>query len=144
MTIQISDVETEGAFNRYLAARNAPRDTIVYGVHPNAVKCLVEYDSLAVALGGGEGTIEDMSQFATYHANIVAAVTPFITMMYHAMELLRDTPMLINALAASQGEFPPFNALGVEKVDPVAYGTLLAETGAAIQAVGAILQGGGE
>lgn len=157
MSIQIDGVLTEAAFNNYLAARNAPRDTIVTGVVPNARKCLSEYDWLAVALAGGQEpteeepdlpTIPDMSAYAEYHTGVVSQVTPFITMMYKMMQCLDRTPMLINAAAAAQGIYPPFNALGVEAVDPVAYGTLLAETAQAIQAVGAAMQamaqGGGE
>lgn len=150
MTIQIEGVTQEAAFNNYLAARNAPRDTIVTGVVPNARKCLAEYDWLAVALAGGDEDlgIEDMSAYAEYHAGVVSQVTPFITMMYKMMQCLDRTPMLINMAAVAQGIYPPFNALGVEEVDPVAYGTLLAETAQAIQAVGAAMQamaqGGGE
>lgn len=146
MTIQIDGVTQEAAFNNYLAARNAPRDTIVTGVVPNARKCLSEYDWLAVALAGGdeEAGIPDMSAYAEYHDGVVSQVTPFITMMYKMMQCLDRTPMLINMAAAAQGIYPPFNALGVEPVDLAAYGALLAEAAASIQAVGVAMQGGGE
>jgi hypothetical protein len=144
MTIQISSVLDEAAYNRYLAARNAPRDRIVNGVRPNAIACLADYDRLAVALAGGSddpdtgAAIPDMSAFADYHAGVVARVTPFVTMMYHAMAILRDTPALINQVAAANGEFKPF--VGVDdQVDPAAYATLLQDAVEAIAAVGTIL-----
>lgn len=157
MTIQITTVEDSIALRQYEFARDAPRDTIVNGVVPNVRKCLSEYDWLAMALAGGQQpteeepdlpTIPDMSAYAEYHAGVVSQVTPFITMMYKMMQCLDRTPMLINMAAAAQGIYPPFNALGVEAVDPAAYGALLAETAQAIQAVGAAMQamaqGGGE
>lgn len=147
MSIQITDFEDEFAALAYLQARNAPRDTIRYGVRPNAVKAMAEYDRLLTALQGGdvEAGIPDMSAMATYHANAVAPVTPFVDLMQAAMHILIDTPALINQLALMQGQtVAPMGAEINEQINPVEYGALLQSTVAAIQAVGALMQGGGE
>lgn len=147
MTIAISSFDDEFAALAYLQARNAPRDTIRYGVRPNAIKCMAEYGRLLVALRGGdvEAGIPDMSGMATYHANAVAPVTPFMDLMQAAMHILIDTPALINQLALLQGEtVPPMGQEINDQVDPVAYGALLMSMVGAVQAVAALLQGGGE
>lgn len=147
MTISIADFTDEFAALAYLQARNAPRDTIRYGVRPNAVKCLAEYAYLLTALQGGDAEtgVPDMSAIAAYHANAVAGVTPFVDLMQHAMRIIIDTPALINQLALMQGQtVPPMGAEINEPVNPTQYAALLMSTVAAIQAVGALMQGGGE
>jgi hypothetical protein len=134
MTISISTIPDEAAFNNYLAARNAPRDTIRYGVRPNCVKALAEYSALLNALQG------DMSAFATYHANATATVTPFVALMQKCMEVLVMTPALINQAAVAQGIAPPFGAEINEPVDLTDYKALLLATVQAIQSVSAAAQ----
>lgn len=145
MIISITDFTDEFAALGYLQARNAPRDTIRYGVRPNAIKCLSEYAYLMTALQGGdaETSVPDMSAFLAYHSGAVAAVAPFIELMQHAMRIIIDTPALINQLALMQGQaVPPMGAEINEPVDPADYAALLMSTAAAIQAVGALMQGG--
>lgn len=147
MSIQITDFETEFLALGYIQARNAPRDPIRYGVRPNAIKCMAEYGRLLVALQGGdeENGIPDMSGMATYDANAVAAVSPFVDLMQAAMHILIDTPALINQLALMQGQtVAPMGEEINDQVNPTEYGALLLSMVAAIQAVGALMQGGGE
>ena len=147
MNIQITDFETEFAALEYFQGRNAPRDTIRYGVRPNAIKCLAEYSYLLTALNGGnvEAGIPNWEASAEYHQKAVAAVSPFVDLMQAAMRILIDTPALINQLAAMQGQtVPPMGAEINEQINPAEYGALLQSTVAAIQAVGALMQGGGE
>lgn len=154
MAISITDFTDEFAALGYLQARNAPRDTIRYGVRPNAIKCLSEYAYLVTALNGGQQPTEeqpdlqpvpDMSAFLAYHTNAIAAVSPFVDLMQHAMRIIIDTPALINQLALLQGQTVlPMGAEINEQIDPVEYGALLASTVAAIQTVGQLMQGGGE
>lgn len=147
MSIQITDFPSEFLALGYIQARNAPRDTIRYGVRPNAIKCMAEYGRLLTALQGGdeENGVPDMSGMADYHATALAPVTPFVDLMQAAMEILIDTPALINQLALMQGEtVPPMGAEINDQVDPTEYGALLMSMVAAIQAVGALMQGGGE
>lgn len=147
MSIQITDFETEFAALGYFQARNAPRDTIRYGVRPNAIKCLAEYAYLLTALEGGnaEAGIPNWEASAEYHQKAVAGVTPFIDLMQAAMKILIDTPALINQLALLQGEtVPPMGEEITDQVDPTEYGALLLSMAAAIQAVGALMQGGVE
>lgn len=147
MTIAISSFDDEFAALAYLQARNAPRDTIRYGVRPNAIKCLSEYAYLLTALEGGdtETGVPDMSNMAAYHTNAVAAVAPFVDLMQDAMRILIDTPALISQLALMQGQtVAPMGQEINDQVDPTEYGALLLSMVAAIQAVGALMQGGGE
>jgi hypothetical protein len=147
MSIQITDFETEFLALGYIQARNAPRDTIRTGVRPNAIKCLAEYDRLLTALQGGDAEtgIPDMSGMATYHANAVTPVTPFVDLMQAAMHILIDTPALINQLALMQGQtVAPMGEEINDQVDPTEYGAMLLSMVAAVQAVGALMQGGGE
>lgn len=76
MTIEITTAADERTYNSYLAARDAPRLTMAYGVYPNAVKALAEYDALLQRLTTG-----DLAQFGQYHANVTAAVTPYVQTM---------------------------------------------------------------
>ena len=149
MSIQITDFPSEFLALAYIQARNAPRDTIRYGVRPNCIKALAEYAWLVTALNGGdeEAGIPDMSANAAYHAASVAPVTPFITLMQQAMRILVDTPALINQLALLQGQtVPPMGAEINDVIDPAEYAALLVSTGQAVQVVGALLQqlGGGD
>lgn len=144
MSIQISNIDDEIAALVYLQARNAPRDGIRYGVRPNCIDVINKYNRLLVGLQGGdaEAGIPDMSAMAAYHANAVASVTPFVDLMQDAMRILIDTPALINQLALLQGEtVPPMGAEINDQIDPAEYGALLASMVAAIQAVGALMQG---
>lgn len=149
MTISITTIADEAAFNNYLAARNAPRDSIRFGVAPNCVKALAEYSWLLTALTGGQEpteespdlpTVPDMSDFAAYHANATASVTPFIALMQKCMDVLVKTPALINQAAIAQGIAPPFGLEINEPVDLTEYGALLLATVAAIQSVSVAAQ----
>lgn len=145
MSIQITDFPSEFLAMGYIQARNAPRDTIRTGVRPNAIKCLAEYERLLIMLQGGDvdAGIPDMSAMETYHVNAVAGVTPFIVLMQAAMRILIDTPALINQLALLQGEtVAPMGEEITDQVDPTEYGALLLSMVAAVQTVGALMQGG--
>jgi hypothetical protein len=147
MTISIAGFTDEFAALAYLQARNSPRDTIRYGVRPNAIKALSEYAYLLTALNGGdtETGVPDMSAILGYHVNAVAAVSPFVDLMQAAMRILIDTPALINQLALMQGQtVPPMGAEITDVINPAEYATLLQSTADAIQAVGQLMQGGGE
>lgn len=149
MTIQISTITDEAAFNTYLLARNAPRDSIRYGVRPNCAKALSEYAWLLTALQGGQQpteeqpelpTIPDMSAFATYHANATAPVAPYVSLMQKCMEVLVATPALINQAAVTQGIAPPFGADINDAVSLSDYSALLLATVQAIQSVSVAAQ----
>jgi hypothetical protein len=147
MSIQITDFPSEFLALGYIQARNAPRDGIRYGVRPNCIDVINKYNHLLIALQGGdvEAGIPDMSGMAVHHANAVAPVTPFVDLMQAAMKILIDTPALINQLALMQGQtVAPMGEEINDQVDPTEYGALLLSMVAAIQAVGALMQGGGE
>lgn len=149
MTVQISTINDERTFNRYLTMRNAPRDTMVYGVHPNAHKALEQYANLVTALSGGSETIDDLSSMATYHANTVASVTPFVAAMQAAMQTINDTMHIVNLLATATGQDAPF-AIEAEDITVQQYLTTLATAISTLQATQTATQqaaqalGGGE
>lgn len=109
MTVAITTINNERLFKRYMDLRNAPRDTLVYGVHPNAHKALVEYDALTTALAG------DLSGMAEYHANAVASVAPFVAALQAAMHTINDTMHIVNLLATATGQDAPF-AIPAEEI----------------------------
>jgi hypothetical protein len=75
----------------------------------------------------------------------VTPVTPFVDLMQAAMHILIDTPALINQLALMQGQtVAPMGEEINDQVDPTEYGAMLLSMVAAVQAVGALMQGGGE
>lgn len=104
MTVQIQSVEDERKFRKYMDARNGPLTTMVTGVHPNVHKTLQQYDELLDLLGeGGE-----MASLAAYHANSVAAVSPFIAVMQSAMHVINGTMHTVNLLAVANNQDAPF------------------------------------
>ena len=104
MTIEISTLPDERKFVQYIAARNAPLSTMVTGVHPNARKALQQYDELIDLLSEG-GELEGL---AAYHANSVAAVSPFIAVMQSAMHVINGTMYTVNLLATANSQDAPF------------------------------------
>lgn len=98
MTIEINNANDERTYNSYLAARDAPRQTMAHGVYPNALKALAEYDALVARLTGG-----DLAQFGQYHTNVTSAVAPHIATMYQAMQTIVTIMQAIES--ASPGTF---------------------------------------
>lgn len=141
-------LQQEITLEAYKRLRNAPRDTINYGVRPNAEKCLAEYEALQIALSGGNGTIPDISSMAESFATVTAPVTPFITLLQYAMRLVIMTPQLVDQAALQQGMLvAPFGVDLSEALDPADYANMLREAAAAILAVGqatAAMQEGNE
>lgn len=144
MTITLTNVRDEAAFEAYRLARTAPLFGIRNGVRPNAVQVLRSYAWLLIALSGGRQpteeepeleTIPDFSAYATYHAKAIAQVAPFIDLMKHCMEVLVQTPALINQWARAQGIDPPFGAEINDRVVLAEYGALLSATVTTIQNV---------
>ncbi len=135
MTISINTITDEAAFNDYLAARNAPRDTITNGVRPNSVKAIDEYDALTGLLAG------DMSQFSAYHAQVTAGVLPFIELMKCAMKVMDQTPHLIDQSAAAAGSVQPFGVDISEPLSAADYIAMLNNTKAAVDSVITALSG---
>lgn len=134
MTIIIDGLEKEEKSKRYYAMRNASRDTMI-GIHGNGHWALTQYDALSVALAGGHVAteeepyaIEDMSEYAAYHAMTTQPVQPFIAAMYQCMRVINDTMHTVNALAVKTGRKPPF---GIE-IEDVSVATYLATLQTAI------------
>lgn len=122
MTIAISTLADERQFAAYMAARNAPRDVMVYGVHPNAHKALQLYAELTALLAPG-GDLEDM---ATYHTNTISTVLTFVQTMQACMQAINDTMHIVNLLAAATGQEEIF-AIPAEEIDVAGYITTLQE-----------------
>lgn len=129
----IETANDERLFNQYLGLRNAPRDTLVFGVHPNARKALEQYVELEARLSS------DLDAFAEYHATVTAAVDPFIDALRAAMSTVNDTMHMVNALALASGQDAIF-AIENEQIDAATYVASLQNTIATCQATIATLQ----
>jgi len=140
MAIEISTLSDEGALRSYLDARNAPRDTITFGVRPNCIKAIAEYENLVASLSGDDDH-EDMSAYLDYHNSVVSQVSPFIEVMKCAMKIMRDTPQLVDQLAVAQEQDAPFGVVADDMLDPADYAAMLSNTLTAISAVLTILSG---
>jgi len=144
MTIEISALPDERKFVQYIAARNEPRDVMVYGVHPNNHKALKLYDDLTALLSPG-GALEDM---ATYHTNTISTVLTFVQTMQACMQAINGTMHIVNLLAMATGQDEIF-AIEPEDIDVATYLDMLDDaiatlqtTKATTQAAAAILGGG--
>lgn len=80
----------------YVAMRDAPRDTMRYGVYPNAAKAMEQYQALQVWL-------TDNPDWQQPHADMVAAVLPHVTALQAAMTTIVTTMQAIEK--ASPGTF---------------------------------------
>lgn len=87
--------EDANLFVAYLAARDNPRQIMANGVYPSALVALSAYDDLVSKLQPG-GVYADYGEF---HANITAAVTPYVTIMYQAMQTIVQTMQAIERAA---------------------------------------------
>lgn len=91
----IENIEDENLFMAYRAARDEPRSIMAYGVYPNAVAALASYDALLVRLQPG-GDLANLGQF---HTDVTSKVTPYITIMYQAMQTIVQTMQAIEKAA---------------------------------------------
>lgn len=76
----------------YATVRNAPRDTMRYGVYPNADKALREYQAL-------QAWLADNPDWQQPHAEMVAAVLPHVTALQAAMTTIVTTMQAIERAA---------------------------------------------
>lgn len=146
MTIEISTLADERLFAAYMAARNAPRDVMVFGVHPNNHKALQLYTDLTALLSPG-GELEGM---ATYHTTTVSTVLTFVQTMQSCMQAINGTMHIVNLLAMATGQDEIF-AIEPEVIDVPAYLDMLDSaiatlqtTKATTQAAAQMLAGGGQ
>lgn len=139
MTVSISTIQDERKSRKYMDMRNAPMLSMVYGVHPNSHKALKEYADLITALTGGNETIDDLSDMATYHANAVASVTPFVAAMQVCMRTINETMHIVNLLAVANEQDAPF-AIESEEVSIPDYLVTLATAIATLQAAQTAMQ----
>lgn len=77
MTEITNEISLQAAIN-YAAYRDAPRLTMAYGVYPNCVKALAEYDALLAWL-------VDHPAYQQVHDATTGPVQPYIDTMYQAM-----------------------------------------------------------
>ena len=79
-------------FETYKALRDAPRQTMAYGVYPNSEKALAQYNELVAWLA-------DNSDYAELHSTTTAQVTSYITQMQQAMTAIIQIMQGIEAAA---------------------------------------------
>lgn len=158
MTIIIDTLDDLTRLKRYEDLRDAPRRRLEHGTYPSGEAALAEYATLLEALAGGHVateeepyTIEDLSEYAQFHANTLAQVNSFVMAIQASIKVSNDTMHIVNLLAsvAQPNEPIPFNipAREVTVQDYIvtlqsAIATLTATAQAIAQA--AQLLGGGE
>ena len=76
----------------YATMRNAPRDTMRYGVYPNVDKALREYQAL-------QQWLTDNPDWQQPHADMVAAVLPYVQTLQAAMTTIVTTMQAIERTA---------------------------------------------
>lgn len=158
MTITLTTLADVTRFDRYRGMRDAPRRNLEYGIYPNGEKALQEYATLLEALTGGheatEGepyTVEDLSDYAQFHANTLAQVSSFLAAIQVSISVTNNTMQIINLLSsvAQPNEPIPFSIPAKEITIP-AYLTTLGTAIATLQATQAAMMqiaqnmGGGE
>lgn len=104
MSVTITNVQEERAFESYKAARNVPRNTMAYGVYPNCKKSLAEYSALVARLSEGG----DLATFAEYHATATAPVAAYIAQLQTAMQAICTIMEAVDAAAIQQTGGPVF------------------------------------
>lgn len=159
MTITISTLTDLTRLKRYEDMRDVPRRSLEYGVYPNGEKALQEYATLLEALTGGHEateeepyTVEDLSDYAEFHANTLAQVSAFVAAIQVSISVSNDTMQIINLLSSvAQPDEPiPFNIPAKEITIPdylTTLGTAIATlqaTQAAMMQIAQNMQGGGE
>lgn len=77
---------------QYATMRNAPRDTMRYGVYPNAGKALEQYQAL-------QAWLADNPDWQQPHAGMVAAVLPHVEALQAAMTTIVTTMQAIEQAA---------------------------------------------
>lgn len=85
MTISLRNATEENELIRYLAARDAPRQTMQFGVLPNCKKALVEYDAFVTLLTG------DMAKFSEYNEAVAMEIKFYVGILRPALETIIST-----------------------------------------------------
>ena len=159
MTITLTTLTDVTRFDRYRNMRDAAKLFLEHGVFPNGDAALIAYGQLLEALTGGHVateeepyTVEDLSDYAQFHANTLAQVSAFVAAIQVSISVSNDTMQIINLLSAlTQPDEPiPFN-IPAKEISIEDYlttlGTAIATlqaTQSAMQQIAQNMQGGGE
>lgn len=107
MTITISTLTDLTKLKQYENMRDTPRQFLEHGVFPNGDAALIAYGHLLEALAGGHEatedepyTVEDLSDYAEFHANTLAQVSAFVAAIQVSIRVSNDTMQIINLLSA--------------------------------------------
>lgn len=159
MTITISTLTDLTKLKRYEDMRDASRRFLEHGVFPSGDAAIIAYGRLLEALTGGHEateeepyTVEDLSDYAEFHAATLAQVSAFLAAIQVSISVSNDTMQIINLLSsvAQPNEPIPFNIPAKEITIPEYLTTLataiatLQATQAAMQQIAQNMQGGGE
>lgn len=148
MTITITTLTDPNTLKRYESMRDAPKLLLEYGVYPNGEQALIAYGRLLEALQGGHEateeepyTVEDLSDYARFHANTLAQVASFVAAIQVAISVVNDTMQIINLLSAlTQPDEPIPFAIPAKEITVPDYLTTLATAIATLQATQAAMQ----
>lgn len=148
MTITIATLTDLTKLKRYEDMRDTPRRFLEHGVYPNGDQALIAYGRLLEALQGGHiatedepYTVEDLSEYAQFHANTLAPVAPFVAAIQSSIGVVNDTMHIVNMLsAAAQPTEPLPFAIPAKTITVPDYLTTLATAIATLQATQATMQ----
>ncbi len=158
MTITLTTLTDVTRFDRYRKMRDAAKLFLEHGVFPNGDAALIAYGQLLEALTGGHVateeepyTVEDLSDYAQFHANTLAQVSSFVAAIQVSIGVTNNTMQIINLLSAlTQPDEPiPFN-IPAKTITIPDYLTTLGTAIATLQATQAAMMqvaqnmGGGE
>lgn len=77
--LELKTFADEKLLKLYQDARDEPRATMAYGVYPNCVKALADYDALVARFQ------TDLVGFTDYHNEVTKTVAPYIAQLQQYM-----------------------------------------------------------
>ncbi len=158
MTIALTTLADVTKFDRYRKMRDAAKLFLEHGVFPNGDAALIAYGRLLEALQGGHEateeepyTVEDLSDYAEFHAKTLAQVSSFVAAIQVSISVSNDTMQIINLLSSlAQPDEPIPFSIPAKEISIPDYLTTLGTAIATLQATQAAMMqiaqniGGGE
>lgn len=158
MTITLTTLADVTKFDRYRKMRDAAKLFLEHGVFPNGDAALIAYGRLLEALTGGHVateeepyTVENLSDYAEFHAKTLAQVSAFVAAIQVSISVSNDTMQIINLLSAlTQPDEPIPFSIPAKEISIPDYLTTLGTAIATLQATQAAMMqiaqnlGGGE
>lgn len=101
-------IDDERKFNAYLAARDAPRETMANGVYVNCRRALGQLAALTARLTDPD----DLADLAQYHLDVTAPVQP------HLNTLIQACSTIVQVMEAVETAAPGTFGIQLPEVQP--------------------------